>query len=66
MELGFTKSEINECVFYKGSVMYILYTYESTITGPNQEELDTVVSDLVLRRLTPLAGTVGVKNVVTN
>ena len=25
-KLGFTKSEIDECVFYMGSVVYILYT----------------------------------------
>ena len=46
MELEFTKSEIDECVFYRESVMYILYIYDSIITGPNLEELDAIVEDL--------------------
>ena len=46
MELGFTRSEIDECVFYSGSVMYILYIDESIIAGPNQEDMDTVVEDM--------------------
>ena len=45
MEIRFTKSEIDECEFYRVSVMYILYTYDSTIAGPNQEYLEAVVSD---------------------
>ena len=45
MEVGFTKSEIEECVFYRGSVMYILYTYDSIIAGPNQEDMDDKVAD---------------------
>ena len=45
MDLGFTKSEIDECVFYRVSVMYILYTDESIIAVPNQEDLAAVVED---------------------
>ena len=45
MELGFTKSDIGECVLYRGSVMYTLYKYDSINTGLKQEELDTVVKD---------------------
>ena len=46
MKLGFTKSEIDECVFYRGSVMYILFKDDSNIKGPNQEELYTIVAYL--------------------
>ena len=46
MELVFTKSDIDECVFYRGSVMYDLYTDDSIIAGSNQEDLDAVVVDL--------------------
>ena len=45
MELGLSMSEINECVFYRGSVMHILYTYNAIISGPNQEKLDAIVED---------------------
>ena len=37
MEIVFKKSENDECVFYRGSVVYILCTYDSTISVPNQE-----------------------------
>ena len=46
MELGFTKYEINECIFYRVSVMFIFYIYDSIIAVPNQKDLDDVVSDL--------------------
>ena len=46
MYLGFTNLEIDECVFYRGSVIYILYTDDSTIVGQNQEDMDAVVADL--------------------
>ena len=36
MELWFTKSEIEKYVFYRRSVMYIFYTNDSIIIGPNQ------------------------------
>ena len=45
MDLGFTNSDIDECVFYRISVMFILYTDESIIAGPNQQDLDAVVED---------------------
>ena len=46
MKIGFTKSEIDECGFYRGSFVYILYKYDSIIAGPNQEDMDAVVADL--------------------
>jgi hypothetical protein len=42
-EVGFTQSKVDECVFYKGSVMYILYTDDSILAGPNRAEIDAVI-----------------------
>ena len=46
MDLGFNKLEIDECVLYRGSVMYILYKNDSIIAGQNIEDLDDIVADL--------------------
>ena len=29
-EVGFTRSNVDECVFYRGSAMYVLYTDDGT------------------------------------
>ena len=39
MKIGFVPSEINECVFYKDGIIYVLYTDESILTGPNHKKL---------------------------
>ena len=35
MKIGFVPSEIDECVFYKDGMIYVLYTDDSILTGPN-------------------------------
>ena len=45
-EIGFRQSETDECVFYKGTSIYVLYTDDSILTGPNPRELDQIVHDL--------------------
>ena len=50
-EIVFTKSDIDECVFFRGSFMYILYTDDSIIAGPNQEKFDTLVEGLNKKNL---------------
>jgi hypothetical protein len=32
-ETGFKQSEVDECVYYKGNVMYVLYTDNSILAG---------------------------------
>ena len=46
MDIGFTKSKINECVFYRESVMYIIFTDDSIIAGLNQEYLEALVVNM--------------------
>jgi hypothetical protein len=45
-KVGFKQSKIDDCVFYKGKVMYVLYTDDSIIAGPDKAELDQVVKDI--------------------
>jgi Reverse transcriptase (RNA-dependent DNA polymerase) len=40
---GFEQSKIDECVFYRGRCLYILYTDDSILTGPTDKELDEAV-----------------------
>ena len=32
--IGFAQSKINQCVFYKGRIIYVLYTDDSVLAGP--------------------------------
>ena len=38
-KIGFTQSKHDECVFYKGNIVYILYTDDSILAGPDKAEL---------------------------
>ena len=44
--IGFKRSMFDECVFFKGNCMYVLYTDDSILAGPDQAELDKVIKDL--------------------
>jgi hypothetical protein len=45
-EIGFKKSLFDECLFYRGRVMYSLYTDDSILTAPTDEELDQAIEDM--------------------
>ena len=45
-ELGFQQSKIDECVFYKGSMIYALYTDDSILVGPSKNEIDEVIKQM--------------------
>ena len=46
-KVGFTRSKIDECVFfYKGNAVYVLYTDDSIICGPDQEEINKVLEEI--------------------
>eukprot|EP00980_Cylindrotheca_fusiformis_P021431 scaffold8293_cov68-Cylindrotheca_fusiformis.AAC.1 len=45
-KVGFTQSKVDECVFYRGSVMYVLYTDDSILAGPNQDDIDRAIADI--------------------
>ena len=45
-KVGFTQSEVDECVFYKGKSMYVLYTDDSILAGPDQAELQEIIEQM--------------------
>jgi hypothetical protein len=44
--IGFKQSAVDECVFYHGRCIYVLYTDDSILTGPSDEELDAVITKM--------------------
>jgi hypothetical protein len=45
-EVGFFPSEIDECLFYKGKSVFVLYTDDSILAGPDLRELDDIVQEM--------------------
>ena len=45
-ELGFERSQRDECVFYRRKTVYILYTDDSILEVPDPEEIEQVLKDL--------------------
>ncbi len=45
-DAGFTQSKVDECLFYRGQVIYALYTDDSILAGPNQKEVEMAVEDI--------------------
>ena len=50
-QLKFKQSKIDECVFYRGKTMYVLYTDDSLLAGPDMDEIDQIVKDLKKAKL---------------
>jgi Reverse transcriptase (RNA-dependent DNA polymerase) len=44
--VGFEQSKLDECIFYKGSMVYVLYTDDSILAGPNKEEIEATIKDM--------------------
>ena len=45
-ELGFRQSSVDECAFYRGKTLYVLYTDDSLLAGPDKDEIDRVIEEL--------------------
>jgi hypothetical protein len=45
-KVGFTQSKVDECVFYRGKVMYVLYTDDSILAGPDEDEISQIIEDM--------------------
>ena len=45
-KLGFKQSKVDECVFYRGKTLYVLYTDDSLLAGPDREEIDRIIQEL--------------------
>jgi hypothetical protein len=46
LEVGFEQSEQDECLFYKGDVVYALYTDDSLLSGPDDKTLDDILKQM--------------------
>jgi hypothetical protein len=45
-ELKFEQSKVDECVFYRGTTMYALYTDDSILAGPDQKEINQIIKEM--------------------
>jgi Reverse transcriptase (RNA-dependent DNA polymerase) len=45
-EVGFIPGEVDECLFYKGKSMFVLYTDDSILAGPDPQELNNIVKEM--------------------
>jgi len=43
MKLGFQPSQHDECVFYYGKTVFIVYTDDTILLGPDKDEIDLLV-----------------------
>ena len=48
---GFKQSNMDDCVFYKGNVIYVLYTDDSILAGPNHDEINQCIEDIKRAKL---------------
>ena len=45
-KVGFKQSFAEYCVFYKGNMMYVLYTDDSILARPHKYEVDQAIQDI--------------------
>jgi hypothetical protein len=45
-EVGFVQSQVDKCVFYKGKMMYTLYTDNSILAAPDLKEIDDIIKQM--------------------
>jgi len=45
-KLGFKASKYDECLFYHGNTIFIVYTDDTILMGPNQKEIDKLVKKI--------------------
>ena len=46
LKLGFKPSQHDECVFYYGKTVFIVYTDDTILLGPDKDEIDLLVKRL--------------------
>ncbi len=46
LKLGFKASNIDECVFYYGSTIFVVYTDDTILIGPDQKEIEELIKKL--------------------
>ncbi len=46
IKLGFKPSEHDECVFYHGTTIFIVYTDDTILLGPDKKEIESIFMKL--------------------
>jgi hypothetical protein len=46
LKIGFQQSEIDECVFYRNSTIFVVYVDDGIFASPNNKEIDQAIMDL--------------------
>jgi hypothetical protein len=46
IQVGFVQSQHDPCVFYHGKSTYIIYTDDSILAGPDEQELDAIIQKM--------------------
>ncbi len=44
--MGLVASQIDECLFYKGQCVFVLYTDDSILAGPDSKELISISEEM--------------------
>ena len=50
-EIGFKQSKVDECVFYRGKTIYLLYIDDSILAGPDEDEINQIIQDIKKAKL---------------
>ena len=57
-QLGFEQSKQDECVFYRGKTIFLVYTDDAIILAPDDSTIDQCISDLSTSFLVEDQGTI--------
>jgi len=50
-KMNFVQSKYDECIFYRNHTVYLLYTDDSILAGPDKNEIDTIIKELQENKL---------------
>jgi hypothetical protein len=45
-QIKFKQSENDPCIFWRGSVLIVIYTDDTIVTGPNETDIDKAITDI--------------------
>ena len=45
-DISFAQSKVDKCILYKGNVIYLLYTNDTILAGPDKSKIDEVVEQI--------------------
>ncbi len=46
LEIGFTQSLIDDCVFYRGDTIFIVYVYNRIVIGDNNDQILAIIAQI--------------------